>query len=76
MKFEKVLKAEKIREWSPDELKAREREFADQLFRLKFQFASGQTDVLSNLRVLRKNLAKVKTVRRERQIEKAGAEKS
>ena len=76
MKFEKVLKAEKIREWSPDELQAREREFADQLFRLKFQFASGQTDVLSNLRVLRKNLAKVKTVRREREIETAGAEKS
>jgi len=76
MKFEKVLKAEKIREWSPDELKAREREFADQLFRLKFQFASGQTDVLSNLRVLRKNLAKVKTLRREREIETAGAEKS
>jgi large subunit ribosomal protein L29 len=76
MKFEKVLKAEKMREWSPDELKAREREFADQLFRLKFQFASGQTDVLSNLRVLRKNLAKVKTLRREREIEAAGAEKS
>jgi large subunit ribosomal protein L29 len=76
MKFEKVLKAEKIREWSPNELKARESEFADQLFRLKFQFASGQTDVLSNLRVLRKNLAKVKTVLRERQIETADAEKS
>jgi large subunit ribosomal protein L29 len=76
MKFEKILKAEKIREWSPDELKAKERGFADQLFRLKFQFASGQTDVLTNLRVLRKNLAKVKTVLRERQLGAAGAEKS
>jgi large subunit ribosomal protein L29 len=76
MKFEKILKAEKIREWSPDELKAKERGFADQLFRLKFQFASGQTDVLPNLRVLRKNLAKVKTVLRERQPGAAGAEKS
>jgi large subunit ribosomal protein L29 len=76
MKFEKVLKAEKIREWSPDELKAKERGFADQLFRLKFQFASGQTDVLTNLRVLRKNLAKVKTVLRERQLGAGGAEKS
>ncbi len=76
MKFEKVLKAEKIREWSPDELKAKERGFADQLFRLKFQFASGQTDVLTNLRALRKNLAKVKTVLRERQLGAAGAEKS
>jgi large subunit ribosomal protein L29 len=76
MKFEKLLKAEKIREWSPDELKAREREFAEQLFRLKFQFASGQTDVLTNLRVLRRNLAKVKTVLRERQLGAARAEKS
>ena len=75
MKFEKILKAEKIREWSPDELKAKERGFADQLFRLKFQFASGQTDVLTNIRVLRKNLAKVKTVLRERQLAAAGAEK-
>jgi large subunit ribosomal protein L29 len=76
MKFEKILKAEKIREWGPDELEAKGREFADQLFRLKFQLASGQTDVLTNLRVLRKNLAKVKTVLRERQLGAAGAEKS
>jgi large subunit ribosomal protein L29 len=76
MKFEKILKAEKIREWGPDELEAKAREFADQLFRLKFQLASGQTDVLTNLRVLRKNLAKVKTVLRERQLGAAGAEKS
>jgi large subunit ribosomal protein L29 len=76
MKFEKTLKADKIREWSPDELKVKEREFADQLFRLKFQLASGQTDVLTNLRVLRKNLAKVKTVLRERQLGAAGAGKS
>ena len=76
MKVEKILKAEKIREWGPDELKSKEREFADQLFRLKFQFASGQTDLLPNLRVLRKNVAKVKTVLRERQLASAGAEKS
>ena len=41
MKVEKKLKAEKIREWNAEELKNKEREYADQLFRLKFQFASG-----------------------------------
>ncbi len=76
MKVEKQLNAEKIREWSADELKVKEREMSDQLFRLKFQFASGQTDVLTNLRVLRKNLARVKTVLRERQLEATRAEKS
>jgi len=76
MKIEKMLKAEKIREWSPDELRSKEREFADQLFRLKFQLAGGQTDVLPNLRVLRKNLAKVKTILRERERASADVAKS
>ncbi len=76
MKVEKKLKVEKIREWNADELKNKEREFADQLFRLKFQFASGQTDTLPNIRVLRKQLAKVKTIRREQEIAAAGAKKS
>jgi large subunit ribosomal protein L29 len=76
MKIEKMLKAEKIREWSPDELRSKEREFADHLFRLKFQLAGGQTDVLPYLRVLRKNLAKVKTILRERARASADVVKS
>ena len=76
MKVEKKLKAEKIREWNAEELKNKEREYADQLFRLKFQFASGQTDTLPNMRLLRKHLAKVKTIRREQEIAAAGAKKS
>jgi len=76
MKIEKKLKAEKIREWTDDELKGKGREFADQLFRLKFQFASGQSDVLSNLRVLRRNLARVKTVLREKEVKTTKAGKS
>jgi large subunit ribosomal protein L29 len=76
MKIEKVLKAEQIRDWSEGELKSKEHEFADQLFRLKFQLASGQGDVLTNLRVVRKNLAKVKTIVRERELKEAGAEKA
>ena len=68
------MKAEKIREWTLDELKAKEREYFDQLFRLKFRFASGQTDTLAKLRVLRKDIARVKTILRER--EAAGKKKA
>ena len=72
MKLEKDKRwkwpAEKMREWTDDELKAREREFSDQLFRLKFQMAGGQSEHLNTLRELRKGIAKVKTLRRERQM--------
>ena len=68
MKVEKLLKGEKVHELNTDELKSKEREIADHIFRLKFQFASGQTDTLPGIRVLRKNLAKVKTVLRAREL--------
>ena len=62
------MKTAKIKEWSPDELRSKEREFSEQLFRLKFQFASGQTDTLAKIRSLRKDIAKVKTFLREREL--------
>ncbi len=62
------MKTAKIKEWSPEELRSKEREFSEQLFRLKFQFASGQTDTLGKIRSLRKDIAKVKTLLREREL--------
>lgn len=62
------MKAAKIREWNVAELEAKEREFSDQLFRLKFQFAGGQTDTLTKIRVLRRDIARVKTILRELEI--------
>jgi large subunit ribosomal protein L29 len=72
MKLEKDKKwkwpAEKMREWTDDELPAREREFTGQVGRLRFRMASGQTESLATLRELRKGIAKVKTILRERQL--------
>jgi large subunit ribosomal protein L29 len=77
MKLEKDKKwkwpAEKMREWTDDELSAREREFTGQLGRLRFRMASGQTESLEALRELRKGIAKVKTLIRERQLKAKGA---
>ena len=70
------MKAEKMREWTTDEMRAKEREFSDQLFRLKFQRASGQSDVLQKIRVLRRDIARVKTLLRQNEMQAAeGAEK-
>ncbi|MGH9403606.1 MAG: 50S ribosomal protein L29 [Terriglobia bacterium] len=69
------MKAEKMREWTSEELAQKEHEFSEQLFRLKFQLMNGQTETLSKIRVLRRDIARAKTLRRELEI-KAQPEKS
>ena len=73
MKLEKDKKwkwpAENMREWTEDELESSEREFTQQLLHLRFQLAGGQGDVLPVIRQLRKGIARVKTVRRQKALE-------
>ncbi|MGH9353923.1 MAG: 50S ribosomal protein L29 [Terriglobia bacterium] len=69
------MKAEKMREWTAEELAQKEHEFSAQLFRLKFQLMNGQTETLSKIRVLRRDIARAKTLQREIEI-KAQPEKS
>jgi large subunit ribosomal protein L29 len=60
------MKAEKIRNLTDEELSHQEREMNDQLFKLKFQLNMGQTESLKKIRGLRKDIARVKTIVRER----------
>ena len=60
------MKSEKVRNLTPEELRHREHELSDQLFKLKFQMNMGQTESLKKLRGLRKDIARVKTVAHER----------
>jgi len=59
------MKAEKIREMSPDELRNKERELQEQLFRLRFQKSIGQLDNALKIRETRRDIARVKTVLRQ-----------
>jgi large subunit ribosomal protein L29 len=59
---------EKIRNTTDTELTHQERELQDQLFRLKFQISMGQTESLKKVRQLRKDIARVKTIKRERAL--------
>ena len=65
------MDAEKIRNLTPEELRQQERELNDQMFRLKFQLNMGQTESLKKIRGLRKDIARVKTVARQRELEQA-----
>jgi large subunit ribosomal protein L29 len=59
---------EKYREMKPAELQLAERELAEQMFRLRFQLSSGQTEGLKKLRETRRDLARVKTLLREQEL--------
>ncbi|HYL93107.1 MAG TPA: 50S ribosomal protein L29 [Alphaproteobacteria bacterium] len=50
------------------ELQHQQRELNDQLFRLKFQLKMGQTESLTKLRGLRKDVARIKTIQRQKQL--------
>ena len=59
---------DKYRNLTDVELHTTTRELQDQLFRLRFQLNMGQTESLNKLRQLRKDVARVKTLARSRQL--------
>jgi large subunit ribosomal protein L29 len=62
----------KIRTLSDEELRHQEKTTAEQLFRLRFQVSLGQNDGVKKLRELRKEIAQIKTVARERELGAGG----
>ena len=65
----------KIRSLSDAELVHQEKTASEQLFRLRFQVSLGQNDGVKKLRLLRKEIAQIKTVARERDLGIHGATK-
>jgi large subunit ribosomal protein L29 len=60
------MKVSEVRDLHVDELREREREMNDQLFRLRIQKSMGQLEAAHKLKTLRRDLARVKTVLREK----------
>ena len=61
------MKVGEARDLAVDELRQRERELDDQLFRLRIQKSMGQLEAAHKLKLLRRDLARVKTVLREKE---------
>jgi large subunit ribosomal protein L29 len=62
------VKAREFKEMSEAELRQKEKEITEQLFNLKFQHATGQLENTARLPQVRKDLARVKTVLREKTL--------
>ena len=61
------MKPSKVREMGTEELKTKEGELQEQLFRLRFQKSLGQLDNALKIRETRRDIARVKTVLRQKQ---------
>ena len=62
------MKVEEIRELSIDVLRDREKELDDQLFRLRIQKSMGQLEAPGKMKVVRRDLARIKTVLRQKRV--------
>ena len=62
-----MTKVAEIRELSVDVLRDREKELDDQLFRLRIQKSMGQLEAPVKVREVRRDLARVKTILREKE---------
>jgi large subunit ribosomal protein L29 len=60
------VKAAQIRELGPDELKGKVGELSEQLFRLRIQKSIGQLDNALKIRTTRREIARLKTILREK----------
>ncbi len=62
------MKGKELRELTDQELTKKMNDAKDELFRLRFQLATGQLDNAMRIKEVRRNIARVKTVIREREI--------
>lgn len=66
-----MTKAKELRELSADELDQKLVESRDELFKLRFQLATGKQDNSARLGQVRREIARISTIAREREIDAA-----
>jgi large subunit ribosomal protein L29 len=63
------MKASELRELSLDELQQKGQELVEELFNLRFQLATGQIGNVGRIAVVKRDIARVKTIEHERQLQ-------
>lgn len=65
------MKAKELRDLTYDELVRKEGDLKEELFNLRFRLATGQLDNPMTIKAVKKDMARVKTVIRQKELEKA-----
>jgi len=63
------MKARELREFSSEELQHKQQELIEELFNLRFQLATGQIENVGRIAAVRRDIARSKTIQRERQLQ-------
>ncbi len=63
------MKAKELHELTVNELNAKLKELSEELFNLRFRHAIGQLENSASLKTCKKEIAKVKTILREKELE-------
>ncbi len=63
------MKAHEVRDLNPEELQHKYQELIEELFNLRFLLATGQIENVGRISAVRRDIARVKTVQRERQLQ-------
>ena len=69
----KIITAEELRAMSTEDLQGKLKELKEELFNLRFQAATGQLESHGRLTAVRKEIARIYTVMRERELGIGGA---
>jgi len=68
------MKAKELRDLTEEELDKKYSEAKEELFNLRFQLATGQLENHQRISMVRHDIARILTVRRERELGKEGVE--
>ncbi|MCP2519777.1 50S ribosomal protein L29 [Candidatus Aminicenantes bacterium AC-708-M15] len=68
------MRASELRELSEEELQNKEKELKEQLFKLKIQHSLGQLDNPMKMKLIKRDIARIKTILNERRREQANNE--
>ncbi|REI04441.1 50S ribosomal protein L29 [Staphylococcus felis] len=67
------MKAKEIRDLTTSEIEEQIKSSKEELFNLRFQLATGQLEESARIKTVRKTIARLKTVARERELEQGKA---
>ena len=64
------MKAKEVRELTIDELKQKDKDTKEECFNMKFQLSTNQLANTAKLEQIRKDIARIKTILREKELER------
>ncbi len=66
------MKGKELRQLNDGELLEKEKNLSEELFNLRFQHATGQLENVMRIPQIKRDIARIKTILRERALEKGG----